>query len=71
MQATVKAYMYFISKAYTKDKECISQFVSRPAMLQLLTDGEYRVVLSWTLMIRFLRCPRFDATKDQLSAAKD
>lgn len=63
--------MYFISKAYTNDKECVNQFVNRSAAFQILTDGEYRAVLSSILIIRVLRSPRFNFIKEQLTAVKD
>lgn len=63
--------MYFISKAYTNGKKCVNQFVNRSAAFQILTDGEYRAMLSSILIIRALRSPRFDFIKEQLNAAKD
>lgn len=62
--------MYFISKAYTNGKKCVNQFVNRSAAFQILTDGEYRAMLSSILIIRVLRSPRFDFIKEQLNAAK-
>lgn len=63
--------MYFISKAYTNGKKYVNQFVNRSAAFQILTDGEYRAMLSSLLIIRVLRSPRFDFIKEQLNAAKD
>lgn len=63
--------MYFISKAYTNDKECVNQFVNRSAAFQILTDGEYRAVLSSILIIRVLSSPRFNFIKEQLTDVKD
>lgn len=71
MKVTRKRCIYVTPKIYADDKECVREFVNTPAVIQLLTDGEYRAVLSSILIISSLRTVRLGFIKDQLAVGKD